>query len=92
MMPAFLVEKCHDGSLRPSTICSSRSRDSWVTGMVMSRQNKQQQSHVGYTATERHIRAVVGRGMSLTRTPLRIGVDIVKNIVEKHGCFVLVIT
>ena len=32
------------------------------------------------------------RGMSLMRTPLRIGVDIVKNIVEKHGCFVLVIT
>ena len=32
------------------------------------------------------------RGKSLTRTPLRIGVDIVKNIVEKHGCFVLVTT
>ena len=32
-----------------------------------------------------------GRGKSLTRTPLRIGVDIVKNIVEKHGCFVLVV-
>ena len=31
------------------------------------------------------------RGKSLTRTPLRIGVDIVKNIVEKHGCFVLVV-
>ena len=33
----------------------------------------------------------VCRGKSLTRTPLRIGVDIVKNIVEKHGCFVLVV-
>ena len=32
------------------------------------------------------------RGMCLTSTPLRIGVDIVENIVEKHGCFVLVIT
>ena len=32
------------------------------------------------------------RGKSLTRTPLRIGVDIVKNIVEKHDCFVLVVT
>ena len=31
------------------------------------------------------------RGKSLTRTPIRIGVDIVKNIVEKHGCFVLVV-
>ena len=31
------------------------------------------------------------RAKSLTRTPLRIGVDIVKNIVEKHGCFVLVV-
>ena len=33
----------------------------------------------------------VTRGKSLTRTPLRIGVDIVKNIVEKHSCFVLVV-
>ena len=33
------------------------------------------------------------REKSLTRTPLMIGVDIVNNIVEKHGCcFVLVIT
>ena len=41
-----------------------------------------------YWSVRRH------RGKSLTRTPLRIGVDIVKkkNIVEKHGCFVLVIT
>ena len=34
---------------------------------------------------------MTGRGKSLTRTPLRISVDIVKNIVEKHGCFVLVV-
>ena len=38
-----------------------------------------------------HVSRVRGRGKSLTRTPLRIGVDIVKNIVEKHGCFVLVV-
>ena len=37
------------------------------------------------------ISSPIGRGKSLTRTPLRIGVDIVKNIVEKHGCFVLVV-
>ena len=31
------------------------------------------------------------RGKSLTRNPLTIGVDIVKTIVEKHGCSVLVV-
>ena len=43
----------------------------------------------GYVTTKLH---GTSRGKSLTRTPLRIGVDIVKNIVEKHDCFVLVVT
>ena len=38
-----------------------------------------------------HVQLRPVRGKSLTRTPLRIGVDIVKHIVEKHGCFVLVV-
>ena len=46
---------------------------------------------ISYYCTAHLYHATSTRGKSLTRTPLRISVDIVKNIVEKHGCFVLVV-